>query len=499
MAPTKPTRLCKATLNEFSAAQQPAYDRSQTSRGIVHLGIGAFHRAHQTVYTDDLLAAGDLRWGITGVSLRSTKVQNALASQDFLYTVQTLSDQGAEPAQPFRVVGSVVDSLALARAGHRDRLLKRIAHPDTQVITLTITESGYCADSRGQLDTANADIVHDLAGPTQPRSAAGLIALGLAQRKHSGSGPITVLSCDNLVGNGKVTQSVVSQFVAQTSPDLAGWLQDNVSFPSSMVDRIVPHTTPAILRDFSTTTGFTDEALVCAEPFSQWVIENDFAGARPGWDIAGAQFVQDVTPFEQAKLWQLNASHSTLAYLGLLAEAEYIHEALAIPVLARFVTHLLRTEITPTIEAPPGMNLEHYQASILQRFANAEVPYRTTQVAADGSQKLPQRLHPVIEQRLRADQNSPCAILAVAAWLRCLELHADRTSALTIMDPQAADVLRLMQHTASSSVVTEVAKSTRHFGQLALMPRFIAQLTDALQQLRELGSLQAMQQIVDAT
>jgi len=366
----------------------------------VHLGIGGFHRAHQAVYTDKLLADGHKDWGITGVSLRSSTVRDSLAPQDFLYSVNTLGEDAQRP----QIVGSVLNTLAIRESKQLAATLDLIAQPSTQVISLTITEKGYCTKLNGDL----------------PVSAPGLLAAGLERRMLAGSGPISILSCDNLAGNGRITGQVVQTMAAQLNPELAIWLEGNASFPSTMVDRIVPQTSARDIDEFESRTGYRDEALICGEAFTQWVIEDNFLGKRPAWDIAGAQFVTQVAPFEQAKLRLLNATHSALAYLGLLTDHTYVHQALADPAIGDFVTRLLNDEISPEVDCPQGMDITDYKASLLKRFANAAVPYKTLQVAGDGSQKLPQRIFPTLSARLNKQQPVPHLLAVVAAWIQCL-------------------------------------------------------------------------------
>ncbi len=406
-------RLATATLGDFSALHVPDYDRARVGRSIVHLGTGAFHRAHQAVYTDDILA-DDPRWGILGTSLRSGRVREQLVAQDFLYTVCTR----APGAERYRAIGAIQDVLTLA--DHRDRIVAAIASPDVQVVTLTVTEKGYCHRADGTLDETHPHIAHDLSKPNAPLSAPGVLVAGLAERRRRDSGPVTLLSCDNLAGNGRVLRQVVRGLAELADAGLADWCDRQVTFPSSMVDRIVPATTDADRERCAAATGRLDAGLVVSEPFGQWVIEDCFAGDRPPWDRCGAQFVEDVGPFEQAKLRLLNATHSALAYLGLLTGHAFIHEAMDDARLSEFAASLMDDEISPLIEPPQGLDLDAYKADILSRFANSAIAYGTAQVAADGSKKLPERIFPTIVERRRAGLDSPHLCLVVAAWLRCM-------------------------------------------------------------------------------
>jgi fructuronate reductase len=481
-----PVRLNEKTLPSLETAVKPNYARDSIDTGIVHLGVGAFHRAHQAVYTDELLATGDNRWGIVGASLRSGSVRDALAPQDCLYTVCTRSGGTNDP----RVIGSIKDILVLPESGQLQKLTDLIANATTQVVTLTITEKGYCHDHQGSLDTNHLDIVHDLAHPNSPRSAAGVLALALKKRMKNGAGGLTVLSCDNLADNGGVTRHVVEAMAQHHSPEAARWLADHVSFPTSMVDRIVPHTGTSDIEAFELESGYLDKSLVVCEPYSQWVIENDFAGERPDWASVGALFVASTQPYEQAKLSLLNATHSALAYLGLLAGYDYVHQAIANPDLAGFVRVIMDSEITPTVNCPVGMDLDQYKTSILNRFANPDIAYRTAQVATDGSQKLPQRIFPTIEQQLGEQSLTPGLILVVAAWLQCYGGRADDAKVISITDPMADKIVALYNlFPDAGDLVRSIAKETDQFGVLANNELFLLELTKALAQLRSLGSL----------
>jgi len=289
------------------------YDRAAVTPGIVHLGIGAFHRAHMAAYIDDLLAR-DPRWGIIGASLRRPDTRDALAPQDFLYTLAVRDASGMTT----RVIGSVLDILDANT--QRAELLALMADPRIRIVSLTVTEKGYCHDpATGALDPSHPDIVHDLAHPEAPVSAPGLIVRAIELRREAGLAPFTVLSCDNLPANGETTRRIVAGFAARRSADLAAYVEANIAFPSTMVDRIVPATTDADRATVRDATGRDDAWPIVTEPFTQWVIEDRFASGRPAFELAGAELVDDVEPFERMKLRMLNGSHSTLAYLGYLA------------------------------------------------------------------------------------------------------------------------------------------------------------------------------------
>lgn len=392
---------------------RPRYDRGRVSTGIVHIGLGAFHRAHQAVYTDDVLARdGGGSWGICGVCPRHAAVRDALAPQDGLYTAVERDAAGDR----LRVVGALTEVLVAPE--DPPAAVARLADPAVRIVSLTVTEKGYSRGPDGGLDEGHPDLAHDLNHPARPRSAIGLVAEGLARRRGAGVAPFTVLCCDNLPRNGDTVRRLVLAFAGARDPALARWIGDAVAFPNTMVDRIVPATTDADRAAVADRLGLTDAWPVVCEPFRQWVVEDRFPAGRPAWHAAGAELVADVAPYEAMKLRLLNASHSALAYLGALVGFETIAEAVADPDLHGFVAALMAEEAAPTLAAPPGTDLAAYRASVLRRFANPALGHRTAQVAMDGSQKLPVRLLGTVRDRVAA--GAPCRrlALAVAAWMR---------------------------------------------------------------------------------
>lgn len=394
---------------------RPRYDPAAHGIGIVHLGIGAFHRAHQAVYLDDLLALHGGNWRILGVSLRSAAVRNQMAPQDGRYT---LVERGAG-GERLRVIGSVAD--VLVASADPAAVVAAIARPETAIVSLTVTEKGYCHDpATGALDEHHPDIVHDLAAPAAPRSAIGFLAAGLAARQANGGPPLTVLCCDNLPDNGATLRQLLLRFAALADPGLGDWIAAHTGFPSTMVDRIVPATTDADVADVAARLGVIDRATVKTEKFSQWVIENRFIGPCPRFADVGVQLVADVKPFELAKLRMLNGSHSTLAYLGLLRGHEFVHQAIADAAIATIVERLMLDEAAPTLPPAAGLAPGDYSAALLRRFANPALAHGLVQIAMDGSQKLPQRLIGTIADRWAAGSLARHALLGIAAWM----LHA---------------------------------------------------------------------------
>ena len=396
----------------------PEVDPRALSVGIVHLGLGAFHRAHQAVVTERAaVVSGDTRWGIAGVSQRSATVRDQLVPQDGLYAV--LERGSGDPS--VQVIGSIRE--VLTAPADPEAVVARIADPAVSVVTLTVTEKGYRAASAG-LDLTDPEIRADLTG-RPPRTVVGQLAAGLAQRVE----PLSIVSCDNLVANGPFLRKLVTDYFEALGKVPSVF--EATRFPASMVDRIVPATTEADREEAARLLGVRDDAVVVAEPFLQWVIEDDFAGDRPAWERAGAVLTADVAPWEQAKLRMLNATHSMLAYLGALRGYETIAEAVRDEELSTLARALMTEDVVPTLTPPDGLDLAAYGVSVLERFANPALKHRTTQVAMDGSVKLPVRMLGTVRDRLAAGAEPRVISLAVAAWM----VYMLKTP--TVDDPQA--------------------------------------------------------------
>jgi fructuronate reductase len=473
------SRLSLATLEQLPpAAAAPGYNPRRVAIGVVHLGIGAFHRAQTAVYSDDALALEGGAWGICGVSLRSAEVRDRLVPQDGLYTAVEKSPAGVRR----RVIGSVREVLFLG--DQRDAVLARLAAPTTRIVTLTITEKGYCHDpATGQLNFAHPDIVHDLAAVTQPRSAIGLMVEALDLRRRAGTAPVTILCCDNLPHNGALVRGLVLAFAGARDGLLARWIEDHTRFPSTMVDRIVPATSGADLTENDAALGLQDAAPVVHEPFRQWVIEDSFVAARPAWERVGAQLVEDVAPFEAMKLRLLNGSHSTLAYLGYLAGHEFIYQVAAKPHFVALMRRLMRDEVAPTLHLPPGTDVEAYQSTLVQRFSNPALPHRTQQIAMDGSQKLPQRLLGTVRDNLAAGRSIDLLTLAVAGWMRYVSGIDEAGRAITVSDPMAGEFARVAtaQRGNPEALARELLALRAVFGgDLPGDPRFAGKVTNWL-------------------
>ncbi|MBH0237693.1 mannitol dehydrogenase family protein [Methylobrevis albus] len=424
-----PVRLSAATLPGLPAGvARPTYDRAGVTPGIVHLGIGAFHRAHQAVAIDDLLAA-DPAWGIIGASLRSADTAAALGPQDGLYALAVRQDETTD----LRVIGSILGVLVAPE--DPERLLAALTDPRVRIVTLTVTEKGYCHDpATGRLDEAHPDVVADLVPGAVPRSAIGYLVEALARRRDAGTPPFAVVPCDNLPSNGATVRRIVTRFAELRDPGLGAWVAAEVAFPSTMVDRIVPATTDADRALVQSRLGVADAWPVMTEPFSQWVIEDNFPGGRPRFEDAGATMVADVAPFERMKLRMLNGSHSTLAYLGYLAGHETVADVMADASFAGFIAALMTDEIMPTLTVP-GADLPAYRDALIARFRNRGLKHRTWQIAMDGSQKLPQRLLGTIADRRAAGLPFDRLALGVAAWMRYAAGTDETGAAIDVRDP----------------------------------------------------------------
>ena len=449
--------LSLATLGTLPAdIERPRYDRAQVRCGIVHLGLGAFHRAHQAVYTEQVLASGDLGWGIVGASLRSPDTRDALAPQDGLYTV---SVRGPD-APHYQVIGAIQHSLVAPE--NPQALIAAMAHADVKIVSLTVTEKGYCHDpATGELNEAHPDIVHDLAHPEAPRSAIGFLMAGLRHRYAKGLKPFTVLTCDNLPANGHTVAKVLRRFARLSDPALADTIAQEVAFPSTMVDRIVPSTTDAD-RAILAEAGIMDAWPIMTEPFTQWVIEDHFPLGRPDWGRFGA------------------------AYLGYLSGYETVAEAMGDAALARLVERMMSDDIPPTLVIPQGTDVAGYRRSLLERFRNPALSHRTWQIAMDGSQKLPQRLLGPARDLLAQGRSLDRIALGVAAWMRYVTGVDEHGQPIDVRDPLAQELRQRADAAGrnSEALARSLLSIEAIFGtDLPQDPRFTAHVIKALESL----------------
>jgi fructuronate reductase len=418
-------RLSMAALPALSPTiQRPAYDPATVRIGVVHIGPGAFHRAHQAAYIDDLLAAHP-EWAISAVSMHSSAVRDALLPQDHLYTLELLGERNS-----LRVIGSMRELLHAPT--QPAQVLARLADPAVRLTTLTVTEKGYGMVGE-DLDIQRPDIAHDLTAPATPRSAIGCLVAGLAVRRKHCLPPYTVLSCDNLAGNGTRLRRATLQYAARIDASLAKWIEREVAFPCSMVDSITPATDTALRERVAQALGCADAWPVQRETFTQWVIEDQFCNARPPFEQAGATLSSDIAGHDRAKLRLLNGAHSTLAYLGLLLDLGTVREAMQLTPLARFTEHLMRESILPVITLPAGLDAAAYVSAILKRFRNPSLHHKLSQIAWDGSQKLPVRLLPTIAEALAQGRDIGALCLSIAAWLQFVRRQAH--AGVPLVDP----------------------------------------------------------------
>jgi fructuronate reductase len=399
--------------------RRPYIDLATLRPGIVHLGVGAFHRAHQAVFTEDAIASRGGDWGIIGASLQRPDVPDALAAQDCLYTVESLGTTAH-----YRVMGAIRQTLFAPR--DRAALLAALAAPTTHAITLTLSEKGYCLDAGGALDFAHPDIAADLASPNVPRSAIGWLAQGLDERRGNGAGPVTILSCDNLQSNGEKLANALIAFTERVRPGLSQWIARNTAFPLTLVDCIVPASDAAHRARVAAALGMEDTASVQREEFAQWVIQNRFAGPLPAWGAVGAEIVDDIDGYQRLKLHVLNTAHSALAYLGLPRGHTYVRQAIADPELATFLSMMMEHEIAPAL-AP--LDAAAYWRTVKARFENPMIDHRLAQIAEDGSLKLPQRLFPMLLDNVAHGRDIEHMARVIRAWLDLMATTPSRDPA----------------------------------------------------------------------
>ncbi len=468
---------------------QPQYDRQALRSRIVHFGFGAFHRAHQALLTDRVLNARGGDWGICEISLFSgDTLMSQLRAQDHLFTVL---EKGAEGNQPI-IVGAVHECLN-ARLDSLAAIIEKFCEPQVAIVSLTITEKGYCIDpATGKLDTRNERIMHDLEHPDAPHSAPGILVEALHRRRERGLSPFSVLSCDNIPDNGHVVKNAVLGMAHKRSPELAEWIADNVSFPGTMVDRIVPAATDDSLAEIAREVGVDDPCAISCEPFIQWVIEDNFVAGRPEWEVAGVQMVQDVLPWEQMKLRMLNGSHSFLAYLGYLAGFAHINDCMNDSALRDAARRLMLEEQAPTLRIT-GVDLTAYADSLIDRFANPALKHRTWQIAMDGSQKLPQRMLESIRLHRQRDTAWPLLALGVAGWMRYVSGVDDAGHAIDVRDPLSDKIRAIVETSSEEERVTALLALTEIFGtDLPQDPQFVEAITRAYQRISQSGARQAI-------
>ncbi|MFP5336013.1 MAG: mannitol dehydrogenase family protein [Actinomycetes bacterium] len=491
------TALNAAALAEIGErVPVPSYDRSRVVPGIVHVGVGGFHRAHQAMYLDTLMNAGKaLDWGVCGVGLLpgDAAMRDAMAAQDCLYTLVVKHPDGRlEP----RVVGSMVDYL-FAPDGP-DAVVERMADPATRIVSLTVTEGGYNVHPvTGEFDADDPAVRADLTDGATPRTVFGIVTEALRRRRDRGLAPFTVVSCDNIQGNGDVAARMFTAFARLRDPGLGDWMTDAVRFPNSMVDRITPVTSDddrALLAD---RFGVEDRWPVVCEPFTQWVLEDSFGGERPPLEDAGVQVVPDVHPYELMKLRLLNASHQALCYLGYLDGYRYAHEVCQDPLYVEFLLGYMTEEGSPTLAPVPGVDLEEYRRTLVARFANAAVRDTLARLCAESSDRIPKWLVPVIRHQLAAGGPIERSALVVASWARYAEGVDEQGEPIEVVDRRREPLMAAARRNREDP--TAFIADRDLFGDLVDDERFVAAYTASLRSLHERGARATLEELVART
>jgi mannitol 2-dehydrogenase len=461
----------------------PSYDRTTVTPGIVHFGVGGFHRAHQAMYLDRLMTEGKaLDWGIVGVGVlpNDRRMAEVMAAQDCLYTLVVKHPDGTlEP----RVVGSIVGYLFAP--DDPEAVLARMVDPATRIVSLTITEGGYHVNQvTGELDTAGLEA--DLEPGATPGSAFGFIVEALRRRREAGVPPFTVMSCDNIPGNGHVARKMIAAFARLKDPSTADFLENEVRFPNCMVDRITPVTADADRAALAERFGIEDGWPVVCEPFTQWVLEDDFGGVRPPYEDVGVQIVEDVEPYEFMKLRLLNASHQALCYLGYLDGYRYAHEVCQDKLYVDFLLGYMDHEGTPTLPPVPGVDLDRYKHQLIERFANPEVRDTLARLCAESSDRIPKWLLPVVREQLAAGREIKRSVLVVASWARYAEGVDEQGQPIEVVDRLRDKLVDRAQHNREDPLVFIADPDL--FGDLASDERFVTPYKAALRSLHEIGA-----------
>ena len=487
---TSQVRLAQAHLGELDPrVGRPAYDRSAVSAGIVHFGVGGFHRAHQAMYLDALMNRGEaLHWGLCGVGAlpHDRRIIDTLKAQDGLYTLVVKHPDGRlEP----RVIGSIVE--VMFAPDDRQAVVERLVDERTRIVSTTITEGGYLVNQvTGEFDAQDpsiqADLAADFAGGEAPSTVFGFITAALARRREEGRAPFTVMSCDNLPDNGDVAKRMICAFARLKDPALADWMEQEVAFPNCMVDRITPVTSTEDIERLRDEFGVDDGWPVVCEPFTQWVLEDRFGQGRPPFEDVGVQVVDDVVPYELMKLRLLNASHQALCYLGHLAGYRYAHEVCQDPLFANFLLAYMEREGSPTLPPAPGVDLDAYRHELVARFANPEVRDTLARLCAESSDRIPKWLVPVIRANLRDGGEIDRSALVVASWARYAEGRDERGEPIEVVDRLKDRVMAAAARQGEDPLA--FVRDRDLFGDLADDARFAAAYTAALEHLHEHGA-----------
>ncbi len=486
--------LTSRTLPLLSASvATPGYDREQVRTGIVHLGVGGFHRSHQAMYLDRLMAQGRaLDWGICGVGVLpgDRRMAEVMAAQDCLYTLVVTHPDGFLDA---RVIGSVVEYLFAP--DDPEAVVERMTDPAVRIVSLTVTEGGYHVDAvTGEFDGSAADVQADLASGAVPRTSFGLVTQALARRRTRGLPPFTVMSCDNIPGNGDVARRSFAAFAALRDPELGEWVAREVPFPNSMVDRITPATTDVHRAELARRFGVEDGWPVVCEPWTQWVLEDRFGSGRPPLEDVGVQVVEDVEPYELMKLRLLNGSHQAMAYLGTLAGCTFMHDVCQDPLFRRFLHGYLDREATPTLPPVPGIDLDSYKADLIGRFANPNMRDTLARLCAESSDRIPKFLLPVLRANLASGSDIGCSVAVLAGWARYAEGVGEDGRPIEVVDPLRDRLMSAARRQADDPLAFVADREL--FGDLVDDERFAATYVRTLQLVRTRGARAALEQVL---
>lgn len=484
-------KLNSHTLDDFiEDVAVPTYDRTEVTAGIVHFGVGGFHRAHQAMYVDRLLQQGEASdWGICGVGVLpgDRRMKDVMDAQDCLYTLALKHSDGTWDT---RVIGSIVEYLFAP--DDPEAVIEKMASESVKIVSLTITEGGYnFSATTGEFDADNPAIEADLEDGAVPSTTFGLVCEALARRKDRGLKPFTIMSCDNIEGNGHIAQSTFTAFAQLKDPALAEWLTAEGAFPNSMVDRITPVTTPEVIEGLSARYAIDDQWPVAGEPFTQWVLEDNFTLGRPPFEDVGVQVVDDVTPYELMKLRLLNASHQALAYFGYLSGYRLVHEVAQDSLFSEFLLAYMNNEATPTLQPVPGIDLDDYKRTLIERFSNPEIRDTVARLCAESSDRIPKWLLPVIRKNLETGGEIVLSTAVVASWARYAEGVDEQGQPIEIVDQLADSLIPIAkrQHDDPTAFIANRAV----FGDLIDNERFVAEYTKQLDSLHSNGARATLQ------
>lgn len=462
----------------------PDYDRSALRPGIVHIGVGNFHRAHQAMYMDRLFEAGlEQDWAIWGVSMRPLAQDNAFAAQDHLYT---LTEKHSDGSRVSRVIGSIIGFESAHDS--TESVLNRIASPSTRIVSLTITEGGYGIDPATGSFTGAGDrrIAHDMAHPGDSQSWLGLLLNALRLRRDRDAGRMTLLSCDNIQDNGKVAERALKSFAVQVGPDMVDWIDENMTFPGSMVDRVVPATTDADRAYLASRFDIEDGWAVTCEPFTQWTVEDNFANGRPPLDRVGVDLVPDVAPYERMKLRLANGVHQGLCFFGRLLNYRYVHEAIADPDIQSFLIRYIDEEAVPSLTPIDGVDFTAWGREVLTRFGNPQLQDPVARICAETSDRIPKFVLPVVTDRLRAEGSVEVCAAIVAAWARYAQGKDEHGATIEVNDPRRESVIRAAQ--AERETPGAFLQMREVFGDLGNSPEFVKSFISVRESLNSIGA-----------